>query len=66
MSPEQFCYWLQGKIEDRATLPDEAEWQSIKEHLQKVFTFVPVKDLKPYCAERPSRIRTRDYGGIVC
>lgn len=60
MTPEQFCYWLQGKTEDRATLPDEAEWASIKEHLQKVFTFLPVRptpythpldtpDLSPKC-----------------
>ena len=39
MNSEQFCYWLQGKLEDRnlSTL-DNKELQSIKDHLALVFT----------------------------
>lgn len=37
MTPEQFCYWLQGRAELDPTPPDEAQWQSIREHLSTVF-----------------------------
>jgi len=39
MTPEQFCYWLQGKMEiDDPKLLSEKEVRIIKEHLQLVFT----------------------------
>ena len=46
MTPNEFCYWLQGRAE---LLPDQpptdAEWKMIREHLSLVFTKVtPPKD----------------------
>ena len=39
MTPEQFCYWLQGRAELMPdTPPNEAEWKMIAEHLATVFT----------------------------
>jgi hypothetical protein len=41
MTPEQFCYWLQGRAELQPDNPPSAEeWQSIREHLAAVFTKV--------------------------
>jgi hypothetical protein len=38
MTPEQFCYWMQGFTELSGGLPPTAEqWKSIGEHLQTVF-----------------------------
>lgn len=43
MTPEQFCYWLQGFAELQASgdfdlmAPDEDQWEMIVEHLQTVF-----------------------------
>lgn len=39
MTPEQFCYWLQGfvKIKEDDTSPTLAEWVRITDHLQLVF-----------------------------
>ena len=35
MTPEQFCYWLQGKLEGRKF--DNSELVAIQEHLATVF-----------------------------
>ena len=37
MTPEQFCYWLQGFVESDGDLPSERQWQSINDHLKTVF-----------------------------
>lgn len=37
MTPEQFCYWLQGRAELDPTPPTLGQWQSICEHLDLVF-----------------------------
>ena len=37
MTPEQFCYWLQGFVESDGDLPSERQWKSINAHLQTVF-----------------------------
>lgn len=38
MTPEQFCYWLQGRAEMQPNNPPSAEeWTMICEHLQLVF-----------------------------
>ena len=39
MTPEQFCYWLQGFAELRVGTagPTDAQWKAIAEHLQTVF-----------------------------
>lgn len=38
MTPEQFCYWLQGRAELVAVPLTEAEWLSVKQHLSLVLT----------------------------
>ncbi len=41
MTPEQFCYWLQGFVEltnsDKDAILDAPEWKMIKDHLKEVF-----------------------------
>lgn len=38
MTPQDFCFWLQGFVElTRDTKPDHAQWKMIKEHLALVF-----------------------------
>lgn len=37
MTPEQFCYWLQGYTEVHGGTPTEQQWRVIKDHLQEVF-----------------------------
>ena len=38
MTPEQFCYWLQGRAEMQPDNPPSAgEWKVIADHLQLVF-----------------------------
>ncbi|HDU3538081.1 TPA: hypothetical protein QIW90_002713 [Klebsiella variicola] len=37
MTPKQFVYWLQGFAELGDDRPTEAQWASIKDHLQTVF-----------------------------
>lgn len=40
MTPEQFCYWLQGRAELVAAPLDAAEWEAVKQHLGTVFNKV--------------------------
>lgn len=41
MTSEQFCYWLQGRMEMLPNqLPTQAEWKMIQEHLATVFNKV--------------------------
>ncbi|MET5494391.1 hypothetical protein WH816_29790 [Klebsiella variicola] len=37
MTPKQSVYWLQGFAELGDDRPTEAQWASIKDHLQTVF-----------------------------
>lgn len=37
MTPENFCYWLQGHAELGGAPPSAEQWQSIREHLATVF-----------------------------
>lgn len=37
MTPENFCYWLQGRVELHPAMITEEEWGCIKEHLALVF-----------------------------
>jgi hypothetical protein len=37
MTPEQFCYWLQGFGELSTEPPTPEQWRSIKEHLATVY-----------------------------
>lgn len=40
MTPQEFCYWLQGFAELTADAPTPEQWSAIKDHLQ--LTFVKV------------------------
>jgi hypothetical protein len=41
LTPEQFCYWLQGFAElSPSNVPTPEQWQMIREHLNLVFTKV--------------------------
>lgn len=37
MTPEAFCYWLQGFSELDGQQPDNNQWQIIQDHLNLVF-----------------------------
>jgi hypothetical protein len=37
MTPENFCYWLQGRVEFSDKCPTQEEWALITEHLKLVF-----------------------------
>lgn len=52
MTPEQFCYWLQGFAEITDGEPTPEQWKAIREHLATVFTkvtpaFEPLKQYAP-------------------
>ena len=47
MTPEQFCYWLQGFAEINHAPPSEEQWKAIKEHLQIVFMKVTPQYVPP-------------------
>jgi hypothetical protein len=51
MSPENFCYWMQGKAELHPEPPTNEQWQSILDHLNLVLTkvtpSVPYDTLSP-------------------
>lgn len=40
MKPDEFCRWLQGFAELNEAAPTDAQWKSIREHLQLVFVKV--------------------------
>ena len=51
MTPEQFCYWLQGCAELQPDVPlSDAEWKSVREHLATVFKKVTPQVLGPNIA----------------
>ena len=37
MTPEQFCYWLQGKLESTQSSISQQEANMIRDHLNTVF-----------------------------
>lgn len=43
LTPENFCYWLNGFAELTPEPPTTEQWKSIKEHLALVFTKVTPK-----------------------
>lgn len=62
MTPEQFCYWLQGFGELNADPPTPEQWKSINEHLAEVF-----KKVTPAVQVVPKQISTTplDFGRAV-
>lgn len=58
MTPEQFCYWLQGRIEMQPdNPPSPEEWKMIGEHLGEVF-----RKVTPPIQIDPLRNIPRDWG----
>lgn len=49
MTPEQFCYWLQGFAEIKGGWeePTAEEWKRIKDHLELVFKKETPKYVNP-------------------
>lgn len=73
MTPEQFCYWLQGycEINGKGQVPTVEAWRVIEEHVGLVFTKVTSKtnketqavDLAAISEElRRTREKSRDSG----
>jgi hypothetical protein len=54
MRPEEFCRWLQGFAELTEAPPTEAQWKSIKEHLQALYVKVTPPVDRP--SIKPERI----------
>ena len=53
MTPEQFCYWLQGFSELNSCQPTDKQWASIKDHLALVFNKVtPAVATTGYVSEK--------------
>jgi len=46
MSPETFCYWLNGYCELDGAHPTPEQWKSIQEHLKLVFNKVTPEVIK--------------------
>lgn len=40
MTPQDFCYWLQGFSELNDKPPNAAQWKAIQDHLALTFTKV--------------------------
>jgi len=66
MTPEQFAYWLQGFAElTEGTPPTPEQWQSINDHLKKVFVKVTPQYQQPSLGQpgrpgRPGLLRTSE------
>lgn len=60
MTPENFCYWLQGFNELNGQTPTEDQWKSITEHLELVF-----KKVTPKAPGQVYRQPTLHNGGLL-
>lgn len=58
MTPENFCYFLQGFVELNGNPPTPEQWQSIKEHLQLVMNKVtpPVRNVNDIYIDHMQRV----------
>jgi hypothetical protein len=74
MTPEQFCYWLQGIAECGNTFvqPTPRQWSIIKDHLQLVFkketpSYLPTeKELIKKMEESVLQMRDGIYSPPIC
>lgn len=82
MTPEQFCYWMQGFVElSGGNPPTTDQWTSIGEHLQQVFNkkTPPIKitpapevnpaQVPPFNPDRPNPWSAPwevDHNKIIC
>lgn len=55
MTPEQFCYWLNGFGELTTEAPTPEQWKAIKEHLETVFAKV-TPSAPGYLGQDPRRL----------
>ena len=60
MSPEAFCYWLNGYCELDGAHPTPEQWKSIQEHLKLVFNKVT-----PEVNKEPKPLSTEDVKEII-
>lgn len=63
MTPEQFCYWMQGFVElSGGSPPTTEQWDSIGNHLQQVFNKVtaPVRQGPTQPIVDPSKVNQFD------
>jgi hypothetical protein len=65
MTPEQFCYWLQGRAELMPdTPPSESEWKMIGEHLAAVFKKVTPPLTPNVIFKHPPDFKIQDGGAV--
>lgn len=65
MTPEQFCYWLQGFSELNTKIPTQEQWNLIEAHLGTVFKKVtPVVIPKPSPHDLFSLTTVPAWGGL--
>lgn len=60
MTPENFCYWLQGFSELNGQAPTEDQWKSITEHLGLVF-----KKVTPPGPGQTTLVERLNNGGLL-
>ena len=60
MTPQEFCYWLQGFAELGGDAPTAEQWSAIKDHLQ--LTFVKVTPSYTW----PNQILPNTYPLVTC
>ncbi|MBU0860269.1 MAG: hypothetical protein KKC02_09060 [Gammaproteobacteria bacterium] len=64
MTPENFCYWLQGFNELNGQVPTDDQWKSITEHLELVFKKVtPAGPGQVY--RQPTLLERLNDGGLL-
>lgn len=64
MTPEQFCYWLQGRAEIDPSTPTDQQWEIIRDHLALVFDKeTPVRLAPPPDTE--IRVPRRDSDRLI-
>jgi len=61
VTPEQFCYWLQGFAEISGCEPNDSEWMIIKDHLKTVFE----KVTPDRSEEKPKTLTGKDLQKII-
>ena len=68
MTPEQFCYWLNGYTELSNSPPNLVQWESIKQHLATVFTKVtpPVFTMPDRTVDVPKTDQCHKLSEFLC
>jgi hypothetical protein len=66
MQPAEFCRWLQGFAELNEQAPSDAQWKSIREHLQLVFTKVTPPVSSSTVTVVPDQFPRWSSGTVIC